>query len=100
MPGAPPVVVDYREPPGQLLEDAAQERVLPFHAQVAERHPGHEDERGPVAGDREGEAHAIRAARVADAGHGPHGPTLSSADDHDQDASAAPGTPARSAGFS
>src|SRR5262249_7436764 len=77
VPGAPPVVVDQCEPPRQLLEDAVQQRVLPFHPQVAERHPGDEDQCRAIAGDGEGEAHAVRAAGIADTRHGPHSLTLS-----------------------
>ena len=85
MPGPPPVVVHQREPLGQLLEDPAQERVLPFHPQIAERHPRNEDQRGAVAGNREGQAHTIGAASIADARDRLHKPTLSSQRDHDQD---------------
>ena len=76
VPGAPPVVVDQGEPPCQLLEDTVQHRVLPFHLQIAERHPRNEDQRGPVAGNREGQAHTIRAAGIADARNRPHRTTL------------------------
>ena len=76
VPGPPPVVVHQREPPRHLLEDPVQERVLPFHPQVAERHPRHKDHRGAVAGDRERQAHTIRAAGVADARDPGHKPDL------------------------
>src|SRR5689334_17476910 len=78
MPGSPPVVVHQGELPGQLLEDLMQERVLPFHPEVAERHPRDEDERGAIADDREGQAHTIRAASIADARNPHHEPTISS----------------------
>ncbi len=55
MTGPPPVIVHQREPLGELLEDLAQERILPFHLQIAERHPRNEDQRGPGAGNREGQ---------------------------------------------
>jgi hypothetical protein len=51
--------VDHGEPLRQLLEDPLQEQVLPFHPQIAERDPGHEDQRGAGAGDREGQAHTV-----------------------------------------
>jgi hypothetical protein len=73
VPGAPAVVVDHGQPPSELLEHRVQERVLPFHPQVAERHPRHEHQRGPRARDREGQAHTVRAARVADVRDRPHG---------------------------
>src|SRR5689334_22684077 len=92
MPGSPPVVVDQGEPLRQLLEDPVQKRVLPFHPQIAERHPRNENHRGAITGDRESQAHTIRAARIAYPRSGYHGPTLSPWHEPYQDISTAPVT--------
>ena len=76
MSGSPPVIVNERQPGRQLRKDAAQLRVLPFGAQVAERHPRDEDEYRALTCDAEGEAYAVGAASVAVPRREPHDLTL------------------------
>src|SRR5262249_11825515 len=79
MAGSPAVVVDHRQTLRQLLEDAAQNRMLPLHRQVAERHPGNEDQRVTIAGDRIRQAHIVGASRVPDARNRHHAVEISRA---------------------
>jgi hypothetical protein len=73
VPRAPPVVVDHGKPASQLLEHSAQQRVLPLHPQAAEGHRRQEHQRRAGASDGKGQAHAVRAARIADPRQAAHG---------------------------